>query len=101
MTINNVSTTTSAYFVLLKPFSYQNVQLFQDIPGMTFLFSTLYTFYNIYTFSYFFIIELYGSFASNALHSLCSLKPLCSHILYATDTIQTLNKTEDFELFLM
>ncbi len=37
--------TTSTYFVLLKPFNYQNVQLIQDILAMTFGF-----FYSFYTF---------------------------------------------------
>ncbi len=48
--------TNSAYFVPLKPFNYQDVQLFQDICALTFLFSALHTFYNIHTFSYFFKI---------------------------------------------
>ncbi len=40
-------------------------------------------------------------FASNVLHTLCSLKPFGSHIFYATDTYQTLNEAEDFELFFL
>ncbi len=61
--------------------------------------SAPYTFYNINTFSYFSYNVTLWEFASNALHNLCFLKPFCSNILYATDTIPTLNKTEDFKLF--
>ncbi len=91
--------TTSAYFVLLKPFSYQNVQLFQDIPVSVLFFSKFHTFSNIQLFPQNFAPFKHIEKSSNLLPTHPNLNLCCFHIFSATDFIQTLNKTEDFELF--
>ncbi len=91
--------TTSACFVLLKQFSYQNVQYFKDIPAISFGFYTFFTFWNIQLFPQNFAPFKYIEKSSNPLPTHPSLNSYCFHIVSATDFIQTLNKTVDFELF--
>ncbi len=76
--------TTFAYFVLIKTIQLPKCSARSGHSGYGFSLFNSFLLFIIFTLfhTFFFILELYGSFASNALYSFCSLKPLLTHTLF-------------------